>query len=873
MITTDREGRALPADVQQDVAYAWSARIAATNGVYNDRSQWTYYEIPADAIVGRSRSSSLDAGTWSLTINVLADALPPLVEPLAYYQLEVDLVDAIGNCWPYHSGPIDTIEESWIDEDGAEVRIYDIQSFGVLQRTKGYDINSINITPDRLSYAGTMTGLAQMHIVAMTGTFTAGNVYPIPGTNNGGTVDITVGTGSFPGVVVDNNSDFSSPLTYTTDYTITDSTGALAPQTDQAAYIKFVANQTGTFFIKFWISAYWGIIENYSGSAPYFIRVPGGNVSYTYGQTRVRRTIADDFATFAAAGCTTTSITVKDPEPYKSGNSLVAVTSGPTEFLEWTNASTGAVEVRRITSVNASGVITMAVAFSAAPAENDPIRLVTTKCYRAWERHNRPSGSEIATNPGFYTSSGLGTSYPRGLFQLLPQTGIMRATKTRHWLTASTQVWGQTIYYLPDRTVTLGTDNRLESGYYQLFVNTNLLAAADFTTGNPLGTWIKNYSRTLYSLDQVVDDFGQDGLPPNGYIHDTTAGKVYVSAYKQKTTPDLDLSNVIGVQIGSLPEPVSKVTVRSVGEDRIITPELEPSLEGTWTNGQNMFDGVETVDYAQATSGASVVFRVRMLDGSIFPPISKIEIVGDQGVFEAYGERWDSTSSAIRSRQFEGYGYQVLKGGQTFTIDEQAIKDVMASLGGFQTDELRIVLKFYDDTFLSVAKPARVFEIRAYSKIESGWSAYLTDDSSSGTGSAPANWTSVNDEGFGTFYWVRNVGLARSFRYAATDYLKRTLPSYNASWSSSAYRQEIVDLTRINQTTCRQIAEAYLDEYVRQSRTYSVNAIIDPRVDLGDTVNVTLPDGTAKDLFVWSIADAGSRDQLQATYTLLDYGA
>jgi len=874
MNTTDRNGVALPSDLGEIIDFVWSVRIAATNGVLNSSTGWTYYEIPAEAVIQRSRSTALDEGTWSLTLGILADALPDLTEPLAYYQLEVDLVDDAGNQWPYHTGPIDTVSESWTLDGGALVRVYEVQSFGVLQRTKGYDFNALTVTPDRLSFAGTMTGFAQAHYVTMTGPFAVGTRYLIPGTNAGGTVDITVGTGSFPGVIVDNDSAFASPRVYGVDYTVTNQAGTAVPATNEPAYLNpLVAIAAGTWYVRFFAVAYWGILQNSPVSRPFFIRVPPGAVTYTFGTTRPKRVIADDFATLAASGCTTTVIAVKDPEPYKSGTGVVAVTSGPTEFLEWTSASTGAVEVRQVSSVDASGNITV-TAFSAAPAEGDLIRLVTTQAFRAWERHNRSNSTQFASNPGFYTNSGLGTSYPRGLFQLLPQTGVMRATQTRHWLTASTEVYASTLYYLPDRIVTLGTDNRLESAYYQVIVNTNRIAAGDFETGNPLQTFIKNFSRTLSSLDQVLDDFGKDGLPPNGYIHDRTSGKILVSAFRQKVTPDLVLGNVLGVQIGSLPEPVSKVTVRSVGEPRIITHELEPTLEGTWTNGQRLFDGVESVSAAVAGANAAVVFRVRMSDGSIFPPISRIDVIGSQGVFECYGERWDNTSAAIRSRQIEGLGYLMLKDGQTVSIEKQQLEDMMASLGGFQTDEIRIYLKFYDDT-LNGTNAANVYEIRAYSEIETGWSAYLTDDlaETSDTGTYPTGWTTVNTEGFGPFWWVRTVGRARSFRYASSDYLKRVLPQYDADWTSCAFRQEIVDLTRINQVACRQIAESYLDEYVRQGRTYTVSAILDPRIDLGDTVNVTLGDGSSRDLFVWSIADSGSREDFEATYTLLDYSA
>lgn len=875
MNTADRNGVALPSDLGEAIDLVWSVRIAATNGVLNSTTGWNYYEIPAEAVVQRSRSTALDEGTWQLTMGILADALPALTEPLAYYQLEVDLIDDAGNAWPYHTGPIDSVSEAWTMDGGALVRVYEVQSFGVLQRTKGFDVNAISVTPVRASFSGSMTGMSQAHYVTMTGPFAVGTRYPIPGTNAGGTVDITVGTGSFPGVIVDNNSDFSSPLVYGVDYTITNEAGTAAPEANAAAYLNpLVAIGAGTYFVRFFAVAYWGILQNATAGRPFFVRVPPGAVTYTYGETRVKRTIADDFATLAASGCTTTLITVKDPEPFKSGTGVVAVTSGPTEYLEWTSASTGAVEVRQVSSVSGAGVITVS-AFSAAPAEGDLIRLVTTQCFRAWERHNRDSG-QTAANPGFFTSSAMVTSYPRGLFELLPQAGIMRARSTRHWLTASTEVYASTIWYLLDTTGAVGTDNRLESFYYALLVSSlSLYAAGDFETGNALLTYFKNFSRTLIGVDEVLDEIGRDGLPPNGYIHDRPSGKLLVSAFRQKTTPDLVLGNVLGVQIGSLPEPVSQVTVRSVGEPRIVTTELEPTLGGTWTDGQRLFDGVETTNAATATSGATVTFRVRHQDGTIFPMVNKIEVFGERGVFEVYGERYDTSGTASRSRQLEGSGYFTLSSTAPTVIDEKQLEDMFASLGGVNTAEWRIVLKFYDDTMGATTLTAQVYEIRAYSNIETGWAAYLTDDEADAadTGTFPTGWTTLNTEGFGPFWWVRTVGRARSFRYASSDYLKRVLPSYNAIWSSAGYRRELVDLTRINQVECRRIAESYLDEYVRQGRTYTVSAMLDPRIDLGDTVNVTLGDGSSRDLFVWSIADSGGREDFEATYTLLDYSA
>ena len=879
MNTLDRYGNTLPTDIQPSIDYIWSARIAATNGVYNVTTGWTYWEVPAEAILTRSRSAELDGTTWQLSMSVLADALPPLVDPLSYYQLEVDLIDDAGNAWPYHSGPIDSVSESWSMDGGALVRVLEVTSFGTMQRAKGLDFNSLSSTPVRTSFAGLMTGMAEMQVVAVTGGV-IGTPFPIPGTVH--TVDITSGTGTYPAVVVSANSDFSSPKTYgaAADYTITNAAGTAAPTTGEFAYIKWVTAVPATYYVKFWTVKYWGIAQNVTAGRPAFIRVPGGSVTYTYGTTRIKRTIADDFATLAASGCTTTAITVVDPEPFKSGNALVAVSSGPTEYLEWTPAATGTPEVKQISSVSAAGVITVSP-FSSAPVAGDLIRLVTTQQVRAWERHNRGS-AQVSTNPSITSDALFTTEYAKGTFELYPQAGIMRpAAILRHWYTASAVVYASTIWALYDGTIALGSDNRLESFYYGFLGTafgfyqspTTTPAVNIFETGNPLLTYVKNLAYAVTSFDDVLEQVGKDGLPPNGYIHDRPSGGVLLSAFRQKTTPDLVLNNVAGVQISALPEPVTKVTVRCVGEERLITAELMPETGGTWTNPAYLFDGTsDTASVATATSGATVTVRLRYLDGSIFPKLTRVVIKGVRGIMEAYVERWDAGSTLARSRQVEGYGYNIISTNKDIVIDERSLNDAFASLAGFDTAEHRLVLKFYDNT-LAGSLTSQVTEIQYFGRIDNGWSAFLSDDTTAVTGSAPTGWTTLNDQGFGTFYWTRDAGQARSFRYADPAYLKRVQPVYDAAWASSFYRREIIDLTRINQTEAKKIAESYLDEYVRQGRTYTVSALIDPRVDLGDTVNVTLGDGTSKDLFVWGIADDGNREDFMTTYTLLDYGA
>jgi len=124
----------------------WSVRVVDTNGDWTDASNWTYHEVPESAVLGRSRSATLDGGPWHLTLSLLADALPFSSLPKVYQRLEIDRVIG-GSNLPYFTGIIDSVEAGWTLQDGATVQTYEIEAFGVSQRMKGYWVNSITVLP------------------------------------------------------------------------------------------------------------------------------------------------------------------------------------------------------------------------------------------------------------------------------------------------------------------------------------------------------------------------------------------------------------------------------------------------------------------------------------------------------------------------------------------------------------------------------------------------------------------------------------------------------------------------------------------------------------------------------------------------------
>jgi len=882
MITQDRNGNALPATA--DIGrLQWSARIAYTAGDYLTPANWTYYELPASAILSRSRQSVLDGSTWQCSLTILADAVPELSDVQAYYQLEIDLVDDAGNAWPYHTGPIDSIADAYDEMNGAIVQTKEISSYGTLQRLKNARCNGVFWDGNAQSPPAyqVLTGFAEaVNFTLATGGVIGG--YIIDGAWH--TVDATVTGGLYPGIIVSPNADFSAPYASPANYTVTATDGA-------QLQITFVTAPAATVYVKYWAVRYWGLrraditFAGYGGD-PTFVRIPDGRMPAGSTQTAPRRRIQDSNFTLAAAGCTTTVIAVQDPQPYQNVYSTALVApAGTYEEILCHTAADGTETFRRISSTNASGVITLTAALPSAPVEGDPIRIVTTEI----ERELLP---DTAGNVATFWQDALGLAeHPRDAFGFDARQGILLPFRPTHWTSASEGVYAYGLRYVPSTKGTLGsTDASLESFVYRTFTDfpatdvTKFFRTADFVQGAWSGCYVKSYSKANTTWDAVLREVTGLAAAPNVFVHDLPDGRIKVGAYSQAITPDATLQLLQGIDIDAQPEPITGVLVKSIAAQPFnITGQCrlraaEANANSAWLNPVRMFDGrkdiyAELDDPLGAFNGSElglIVMTLPPLPLEAFPYLDRLVVYPGptQGVFSV-GVLKTTAAGVSTTRFVQGMGYVVQSADAPSEIPGALIEEAIFALGFDASARYAVYIEArsnYDGTNTELFTAT---EIELYADVQAIWLARMNDQ----TIGAPSGYTTANQQGFGSIWWQSDRTKPVSERYVPSTYLRRVIPGYDSAGTYRFDRLQVIEMEQTTAVEVRRYAETFMDEYMRLGRTYRTQAILDPRIDLGDTVCIALDDGTTLDLFVWSIADSGSADDLTASYTLIDYSA
>jgi len=907
MISQERDGgRLLPTTWDPSIiGLQWSFRLAYTNGVLNTNTNWVYYELPDTSILSRSRNSNLDNMSQQVSISVLAEALPDYFEPLNYWMLEADLVDSNGYRWPYHTGRIESIKESTEYAGGAAKRVLDISSFGVLQNLKDSYTLEDRFNPSVTNYSGYMTPYGTVKHASVLGTGRAiGTLQVVAGTWN--TLDLLV-TGTFPGFVLSTNSDFSAPYTRGVQYDLVNSSGAainVVTSKNELIYVKWlVAEPAVRYYMKFWTVDYFAVASSNGSTYPDSFRVPDCNIPFSYGyRPSLKRNTWDDFVTTVAAGATTLVVTPIDAESYKQ--TLATNPAGsPTEFLEWMKADTLATEVRQISSVSAvTGAVTVSVAFSAAPAADDFIRVVSTRCFTAFERNNNDGSVGVVNRPRFYKQLA-GTEYAQGAFNVVAEQGIVTANYGNHFQTGvAARLYVTDLVVLTQTTSTFGTDNRIESSAY--------LAVVDFVpsrvySGNssdgvnyfgnhqPMNSWTQNLNISGGTRQETLQALVDNGFPPNGRIFDRPDGSVLVAAIKQRSEPQYSLSNVINVSQDAVPQPLTAVTVLSKypAEYRLPRGSFDAETTG-FTNDFYLFDGVDNPDptnsgtdfaFASVASSGVVSIRIPEFGKTVIDPISKIVIKGLSGVVLCQIVTLTTAGDiAQKVLWLKGGQYQVISQGSEITINGDEITKALAFLrngNGFRDIVYAAVrMNFIKSDIVSTGATdmlPRITEIEVYTNYLTSWTAYLTDDQAytDDLGTFPTGWTTTNSTSNSGLVWWKRDRLNRSFKYMDPTTFRRIQPLWNADWVFNLYRHVYINQTRISTNDCREIGERYLDELVKQSQTFDVKAYLDPRMEIGDTVAVQLPDGTVKDLLVWEIRDSGGPDDQTMDVKLVDYAA
>lgn len=883
MITQDRNGNALPGTVDP-ASLQWSARIAYTAGNYLTPSSWTYYELPPSCILQRSRRSILDGTTWECSLTVLAEAVPELTDVQAYYQLEVDLVDDAGNAWPYHTGPIDSITDSYSESQGAIVQTKDIQSYGTLQRLKNARVNGFYWDGNSQSVGSgqVMTGFAEPVNVTVTTTGAPGT-YTVPGSWH--SVDATVTTGTYPGMIVSPNADFSAPYDGATDYTVTATSGS-------QLQLVFTATPATTIYVKYWAVRYFGMrgfgitFPAYTGD-PTFVRIPDGTLPAGTSETAPRRRLTDSFITEAAAGCSATVIQVKDPEPFKRiyASRLVAPAGAYQELLCYT-AADGTEYFTNILNTATTGAIGLVNAFVTPPGvanpvpEGAPLRIVTTEI----ERQFTPDTS--GNRARFFTSSGLVTEYSRDSFAFDAREGILIPQRPRHYASATDGVYSDgNLRLVPGIKGTLGVnDASLESFVYRTFTDfpstdvTKFFRSADFVQGNFSGCYVKSYSAANTTWDSVLQEVTDLAAAPNVFVHDLPDGRLKVGAYYQAATPDVSLDLLQDVQVEAAAEPMTAVAVKSISKEPVniagLCRNVVASTTSTLNNHAYLFDGDKSSSTTWAANNAANLATITMnlpfIPPEMFPFLSSLQVYPGTTLGAVSVKVTKTTFAGVSTTRYvQGMGYAIQEASKPIVISGQLLEDAMFQLGLDYDSRFSIICEGRPNDGVGVAAQFSATEIELYATATAIWVARMSDD----TTGAPTDWDTANQQGFGNIWWQRTITRPISERYVPTTYLRRVIPGYDSAGTYRFDRMQLIEMEQATATEVRRYAETFMDEYMRLGRKYQVRAILDPRVDLGDTVTISLDDGQTLDLFVWAIDDGGAVDDLSASYTLIDYSA
>lgn len=394
MRTLDRNSKALDAAAIDRlhlglVEVIWSVRIADAGGDWTSSSGWTYYELPADSVLNRSRNLSIDGGPGQMSISLLASEIPLGTTPKVGYRIEVDRY-INGQPWPYFTGKIDAVDTGWSLQDGAAVQTYEVACSGVLKRCEGRWIDTIAIAPQQgTSSPYKLTGIVK----EVRGSFLAagpGNTQAIPGAVNTLNFSTNIDDPTIAYTILSPNANLSSPYNSSgaSDFTASTSAwpGTITWQSDGGE-----PTAGATVYYRFYQVYGFGIRRYQGTTPPDFFVCPFGRDPRDIFQTEV-----------SSYNAGSTTITPKDPLPYDSDAGLLDPGDGSpltprgaqVELLAITD-SDGTESVVAIASTNASGQIVLDSAPSFTPVAGDLIRVVTTELYPAWEEFGqRLSGTD-----------------------------------------------------------------------------------------------------------------------------------------------------------------------------------------------------------------------------------------------------------------------------------------------------------------------------------------------------------------------------------------------------------------------------------------------------------------------------------------------
>lgn len=874
-----------------DFDFDWSIRLVDMVGEWTSKTNWKYYPIPNQAVVSRNRSLAYEESTGQLTLEVLADFLPETTVLETYRRIEIDRVfpGSPPGQWPYFTGIIDNIVTNWRQEGGAIVKTYSIEAFGVLQLCKSKWINSLRFYPISTSYSGVLVGMTPTRRYTDTNDVGLGATEYIPSYFTGDVVNT---------IRIDDSSNFSSPYTRgdsTNGYTI--STTPLPANPAQITWGSAV-NPPPTVYIELLVPERFGVPAAIDDAAIRFIVLPYGRNADDLYHTKV-----------AANGYDSGNkkITVIDPTPYTSTAGFLNEAQG--EWITVTQITTGEEITRKLANpgVDANGVIThtsTAISFTDGknPVEGDLVRLSTTEVYPVWlDGIKNPAAATT-----FWKNSVYSNAHKRGAFKMLTQQGLAITNLPYNFDGGNNDsVFVKDISYVNPTN----TNNYVENFIRELFIGTTSITgftgykiyAAGDVTATWTGAFMKNLKKERMMLLDIVKEIEDLYLPPNSKVRDHPKGTITIEQYKQKTTADWILAGTISLREEADPEPVTKVYVfakhdeqSAIGADIRMDQENRASWwysssSSNAVNPNRAIDGTKSLPVTRSGGATNIQYTFRIpapTPPESFPHIKELRVSGRGFLTLKFVA---DPNGANETRYLQDYintplGITDSTNSGTATVTIPGI-ELIGFLSTTKDTDLTIVME-QDDTPGTPVEPL-ISEIEIIVNDISGWSASLTDDDSAdGYGAAPSGWIPTDTSKYGSIWWQANPTKKESYRFAPTDYLKRVLIPYDntatsppaKSRSKQEHRTAYIELIGISQQDCRTSAEAYLDEYVRSSRKYHVEAPLFDAAEIGDTVTVLAPPGhkfsdgsTEKNLMLLAVSDGGSTQDNMASYTFADY--
>lgn len=805
----------------------------------NDK--WRSYTIPPKAVLALTREGRIDRGSWSLQLTLdaeaVARALPRGVTIERYFRIEVNYL--AGGTWPYFRGIIDQVRDGWARQTGSRVRTIELECFDELQRCKGVPIPALQPLISTAPYSGRLTGIVSTQRMS--------RYLDTDGTEFApGAATFNVAGG---GLRIFKTDAFDPAQEWVRGQDFTVSTADL--ETDGSAKITWLVPPPAVRHFQWQQIEHFGVPMWAGWPPPAFLVLPFGRDPRDLYQTTV-----------VALDPDAKTVTPADRVSYSSHNPLLDVTLP--EVAVFTLAS-GAQASVPIVSFDPDGTVHLASWPWWLEGEGLAMRLGTTELFPVWWDMGWKPGNQNGLPVYFYRDAAMTQQYPRRVFQAMSNQGL--ATVARFDFPQGSEVYARLELSDTDTNFPQPARNSPESFIREL-VGTNQYGLQLYRYVGIQKTYglMKNFEVWDKTLDEVLKFVKQNFLPPNAYIHGEPDGAITVKLYKQKLVPDFELADSVSITRTGRPEPITAVLVVSTDtQRRNMAPQyFRGDQSAGWDKQSPLVDNRASVVALQADAGvpAKAVFQVPAdTPIEVFPTLAEVKVNG----FGYLSAQWNGS---VRYAQVPGVTRVRIGSADgkpaAYTIPLEALIRGRIACGDI-AQPATLTLTFEADDGAAEPIPAQCAEVEIWTETHGAWRAEFSSD--------PAK----TPQGEGTFgpAWTQPDPLQRvSYRGAPDDFLRRVSPLYDLSPArANKPRLEKIRRPGITAHECRDYAERYADELIRIQETYTVVAVFDPRLELGDTGRVRMGDGTNRLLMLWGQCEQFDGRTILCTYEFVDYGA